>query len=309
VTDLAIDLRGVKKSFGARTTLEGFDLAIPAGTVAALLGANGAGKTTTLRILLGLLRADGGATRVLGLDPSVDAPRVRASVGALLENDGLYDRLTAEQNLDYHARIHRVANRVARIEERLRACGLFERRKDRVATFSKGMRQKLAIARALLHDPKLVLLDEPFTGLDPGAAADLREAIGELARAKVTVLLTTHDLAHVERACDTIAIVDGGRVVARGSPQSLAEGGDEIFVRVSGAGLDEALLAKLRDEGAIASFAMNGSGARVACTRDQRKALGVLLVQRGVVLEELATERASLEQTFLAHVGRGGAGA
>ena len=311
----AIELRRIKKSFGRATPLVDLDLLVEAGQVVGLLGPNGTGKTTTLRILLGLVHADSGDVRVLGLDPRRDATAVRAKVGALLEQDGLYDRLSAEQNLDYHAQIRRVPDRKRRVEERLHACGLWERRRDRVAGFSKGMRQKLAIARALLHDPALVLLDEPFTGLDPAAAVELHETIGALARSRVTVLLTTHDLAHVERACDVIAIVDAGRVVAQGAPRSLAEGGDELVVRVSGDGLSEEVLAALRDAGELTGFTLGepqtpgqSVGALVRCTRAQRKGLGPALAVRGVALEELTTERASLEQTFLSLVGPRGNG-
>src|SRR5690242_19845097 len=128
-------------------------LAVPRGTVFGFLGPNGAGKTSTLRIVLGLLRASSGTVRVLDRDPAVDGRAVRGQLGVLLENDGLYDRLTAYDNLDYHARIHHVAGTAVRIEELLRAAELWDRRHERVATSSKGMRQKLAISRAVLHRP------------------------------------------------------------------------------------------------------------------------------------------------------------
>jgi ABC-2 type transport system ATP-binding protein len=307
---MAIELQGVSRRFGAVRSLDGLSLDVEAGCVFGFLGPNGAGKTTTLRVLLGLVRPDAGEVRVLGLDPRVDGHGVREAVGVLLENDGLYDRLTAWQNLEFHARLRHVdgAGRAGRLEEMLKACGLWERRADRVVTFSKGMRQKLAVARALLHRPRLVLLDEPFTGLDPVAAADLRANIVALAREHgTTVLLTTHDLAHVEKSCDRVAVVDAGRIVAAGTLEELRAGGKGEEVAVSGAGLTEELLAAMKADGVLASYVLDAPRspprARVVCAADQRAKLGAELVRRGVALEELTTLRASLEETFLALVG------
>jgi ABC-2 type transport system ATP-binding protein len=226
-TSHAIELRDVSKRFGAVTSLDRLSLEVKRGAVFGYLGMNGAGKTTTIRVLLGLVRPDTGEVRVLGMDPSVDAPRIRANVGVLLESDGLYDRLTASQNLDFYARVFHLdgAARTKRVEELLRTSNLWDRRSDRVVTFSKGMRQKLAIARTLLQRPPLLLLDEPFTGLDPVAASELRTSIGDLAREEgATVLLTTHDLAHVEKVCDTIAVLRAGQLVASGPSSELRAG-------------------------------------------------------------------------------------
>jgi ABC-2 type transport system ATP-binding protein len=306
----AIELRDVSKRFDALRSLDGLTLDVEAGSVFGFLGPNGAGKTTTLRVLLGLVRPDAGEVRVLGLDPRAQGHEVREALGVLLENDGLYDRLTAWQNLEFHARIRRLegADRVRRLEELLKACGLWERRADRVVAFSKGMRQKLAVARALLHRPRLVLLDEPFTGLDPLAAAELRANIVALAREHgITVLLTTHDLAHVEKCCDRVAVIRAGRVVAGGTIEELRSGGEDEEVGVAGAGLTEAILAAMKAEGILASYVLDASrdppSARVRCPREQRARLGTELVQRGVALAELTTVRASLEETFLALVG------
>jgi ABC-2 type transport system ATP-binding protein len=308
----AIELRDVSKRFGAVKSLDGLSLAIEPGCVFGYLGPNGAGKTTTLRVLLGLVRPDAGEVRVLGLDPRAQGHEVRTALGVLLENDGLYDRLTAWQNLEFHARIRHIdgVERGKRLEEMLRACGLWERRADRVATFSKGMRQKLAVARALVHRPRLVLLDEPFTGLDPVAAADLRANIVSLAREHgITVLLTTHDLAHVEKSCDRVAVLRAGRVVAAGTIEELRSGGRDEEVGVGGAGLTEAVLAELKQAGTVLTYALDPSRsppwARVTCDKSGRARLGTELVRRGVALEELTTLRASLEETFLALVGDG----
>ncbi|HEY1693058.1 MAG TPA: ABC transporter ATP-binding protein [Polyangiaceae bacterium] len=306
----AIELRDVSKRFASILSLDRLTLRVEPGTVFGYLGPNGAGKTTTLRVLLGLVRPDAGEVRVLGLDPRSEGKAVRAALGVLLENDGLYDRLTAAQNLEFYARIRGIdgAERARRLEEMLRACDLWDRRGDRVVTFSKGMRQKLAVARALLHRPRLVLLDEPFTGLDPVAAAELRANIVALAREHgITVLLTTHDLAHVERSCDRVAVLRAGAVVASGTIEELRAGGKDEEVGVGGAGLTEDLLAAMKADGLLASYALDAARsppwARVTCAHGQRPMLGAELVRRGVALEELTTLRASLEETFLALVG------
>jgi len=213
----AVEPAAVSKSLGGVSRLQRLDLQVPAGTVFGLLGPNGAGKTTTLRILLGLLQRDAGSISVLGLDPARDGQRIREQVGVLLETDGPYHRLSATQNLAFHARAHRFSGALAsqRIEEGLRAFGLWDRRKELVSTWSKGMRQKLAVARALLHKPRLLLLDEPFSGLDPMAASELRGRIVDLAgEGGATVLLTTHDLSHVEKACSEVAVLHQGRITA-----------------------------------------------------------------------------------------------
>lgn len=305
-TGVAIELADVSLQFGRVRALDRLTLEVPRGIVFGFLGPNGAGKTSTLRVLLGLVRASAGTTRVFGLDPASEATRVRAQVGVLLENDGLYDRLTAVANLEYHARIHHLAApaRRARIEELLRACGLWDRRRDRVAIWSKGMRQKLAVARALLHRPPLVLLDEPFTGLDPVAAVELRDSIAALARELgTTVFLTTHDLGHVEKVCTRVAVLKEGSVIALGSPGELAAGGPrdggEIEVEIRGTGLTAELLAALQRDGVIATFSLAGACARVTCAKDRRPQLGGELARRGVEIEELRTVRASLEDAFL----------
>ena len=302
MSTIALELRNVTKSFGLKTCLAGLDLAVEKGTVFGFLGCNGAGKTTTIRIVLGLLLPDGGEVRVFGSDPRTDPAAVRTKIGVLLDHDGHYERLTALHNLELHAALRDLDGGAARrIEELLRACDLWERRGERVGGFSKGMRQKLAVARALLHRPELVLLDEPFTGLDPTAVIELRENIRRLAKDEgTTFLLTTHDLHHVEKICDRVSILEKGRVVASGAPAELEarEGGvEEVYV--SGEGLSDELLVELASQGAILGYQRRGEGALVRCGAEERKELGRLLVGRGVQLVELSTRRATLEETFM----------
>jgi ABC-2 type transport system ATP-binding protein len=298
----------VEKSFGDVHALAGMTFSLPAGATCAILGHNGAGKTTTIRALLGLIAPDAGELRVLGRDPIAGGHEIRARTGVLLERDGLYERLSAVANLTYHARLHRLdrAARASRIEDVLRLFGLWERRDERVGTWSTGMRKKLAIARALLHRPELLLLDEPFAGLDPVAAADLRALIVRLAdRDGITVIMTTHDLAHVERSCSHVIIADHGRAIAQGTLDELQRTAGADRVAIAGAGLDDAVLARLRDDGLIAAWERDGRGYTVQCPAAVRPRLGVELVQRGVALEELHTVTSSLEDVFLSLVEGG----
>ncbi len=177
--ELAIEARGLTRDFGALRALDGLELEVRPGEIFGFLGPNGAGKTTTIRLLLGLLEPTGGSARVAGFDLATAGSRARAVCGALLENPGLYERLTAYENLDYYGRINLLSagERQARIRELLDHLGLWERRADQIGGWSRGMRQKLAVARALLHRPRVVFLDEPTAGLDPVAAVDLREQL------------------------------------------------------------------------------------------------------------------------------------
>lgn len=302
MAELAIEAKAVSRRFGSVQGLNSLDLTVESGLVFGFIGCNGAGKTTTIRCLLGLLRPDSGSISVLGLDPAVDGQAIRQQVGVLLADDGLYDRLSPYENLVYHGRIWRLPPGIlnARIDELLHSFDLWDRRRDKLSTWSTGMRQKLAIARALIHRPRLLLLDEPFSGLDPAAAVELRGRIVGLAKdQRVTVLLTTHDLLHVEKCCSAIAIIKAGRVIAAGSPDEIASRESEVEVEVEGLGLREEILAQILREGLVTSYKMAEKSARVSCSREQRPQLGPELIRRGVVLQELRSVQNSLEDAFL----------
>jgi len=189
-----IEIQNLVKSFGYRKALAGVDLQVEAGELVWLVGPNGAGKTTLLRILATLSRPTSGKVRVAGFDPTRDGIQIRRQIGFLSHRTLLYDDLTAEQNLDFYARLYEVPNRQKRIAELLRQYNLTIRKDDWVRTFSRGMQQRLAIARALLPKPRLLLLDEPYNGLDPLAADTLDDEIAALIANGCTVLLTTHNL-------------------------------------------------------------------------------------------------------------------
>lgn len=217
-TSAAIETSQLTRDFGRVRAVGGLTLEVPTGTIFGFLGPNGAGKTTTILLLLGLLEPSVGHARVLGRDPWRQGDEVRREVGALLEDAGLYPQLSAAENLEFYARIAGVpaVERDPRIARALRRAGLEERRDDPVGGFSRGMQRRLALARALLHDPALVFLDEPTAGLDVLAATAVRDDLAALAARGTTVFLTTHDMAEAERLCDRVAVIRAGRLVAVG---------------------------------------------------------------------------------------------
>jgi ABC-2 type transport system ATP-binding protein len=228
----AIDLkRTYKTSTGIfrRRSLEveavrGVSFAVQQGELFGLLGPNGAGKTTTIKMLITLLLPTAGTARVLGLDVVEDAREVRKRIGYVFGGDrGLYERLPALDNLRYFAELYGVPPREqkARIQELLELVGLDGREKERVEGYSRGMRQRLHIARGLLHDPEVVFLDEPTIGVDPVGARELRATISSLVEAGKTVLLTTHYMFEADALCDRIAVIAKGQIVAEGTPQQL----------------------------------------------------------------------------------------
>ncbi len=220
----AIRTTGLSKQFGTVRALDALTLEIPRGIIFGFLGPNGSGKTTTIRLLLGLVEPTSGGAEVLGYDIRTDAAAIRERTGALLEHCGLYERLSAEDNLDLYGRFWRLGPDVrrARINELLAHLDLWDRRRDIVAGWSRGMKQKLAIARALLHRPTLVFLDEPTAGLDPIAARALCDDLSRLATSEgVTVFLTTHNLAEAQRLCALVGVVQNGRLLAVGPPGEL----------------------------------------------------------------------------------------
>jgi ABC-2 type transport system ATP-binding protein len=216
--------RDFKTSSGTLRAVDGLNLEIPEGIVFGFLGPNGSGKTTTIRLLLGLLEPSAGSASIFGLNTLTQADQIRMQTGALLEHTGLYERLSAADNLDYYARIYHLpaSQRQARIRELLEAMGLWERRAEIVNGWSRGMKQKLAVARALLHHPRLIFLDEPTAGLDPLAAAALRDDLAQLASTRqATIFLTTHNLTDAERLCQQVAVIRAGKLLATGAPNEL----------------------------------------------------------------------------------------
>ncbi|HEY0789583.1 MAG TPA: ABC transporter ATP-binding protein [Chthoniobacterales bacterium] len=230
----AIQTSGLTRSFGNRLAVDRLDLEIPQGSIFGFLGPNGAGKTTTIRLLAGLIAPTSGEVAVLGRSVTGQADFVRRSVGLLTETPGLYDRLTPTENLRYFGQLHGLPGRCAalRVEALLRDFGLWEHRGRRCATLSKGLRQKVAIARALLHDPEVLFFDEPTSGLDPEAARTVRELVKSLRARQKTVFLTTHNLGEAEELCDQLGVFNR-RLLAVGALDELRRKQPGCTVRIT----------------------------------------------------------------------------
>src|SRR5260370_39270182 len=220
-----IETHKLTRKFGNLVAVDNLTLSIPEGTVFGFLGPNGAGKTTTVRMLTALIAPTSGTANVIGHELGIGNQSIRRSVGILTETPGLYDRLSAEQNLIFFARLYDVpAQRAQEQAERyLRMLELWERRSDRVGGFSKGMRQKLAIARALLHEPRVIFLDEPTAGLHPEPARTVRDFIKELRSEGRTIFLTTHNLPEADELCDLIGVFRA-QLLRLGTPAQLRAG-------------------------------------------------------------------------------------
>jgi ABC-2 type transport system ATP-binding protein len=230
-----ISVQGLAKRFGARTAVEGLTFDVRPGEVFGLLGPNGAGKTTTVRMLTGLLQPSEGEARVWGHSVRTDGEALRRVVGLLTEQPGLYERLSARDNLRFFMKLHELDERDVwpRARAYLERFGLAGRENDPCGSFSKGMRQKLAIVRTLVHDPKVIFLDEPTSGLDPESARTVRDAVAELAAEGRTIVLCSHNLAEVERLCTRVAVVKG-RLLAMAPVKELRRAGSALEVKVEG---------------------------------------------------------------------------
>jgi ABC-2 type transport system ATP-binding protein len=214
-----IEAHKLSKQFGNFHAVREINLEVRPGELLALLGPNGAGKTTTVRMLGAILRPSGGSARICGLDVVADAQTVRGKVGLLTEYPGLYGRMSASEYLSFFGSLLGLdpATRERRADLLLRQFGLWEARERKLDGYSKGMKQKIALVRALIHDPPVLFLDEPTTAMDPQSARTVRDAIGELRNADRSILLTTHNLAEAELLADRIAIISGGRIIALGT--------------------------------------------------------------------------------------------
>ena len=311
----ALRATGLGRRFVDRWAVRDVTLEVQRGEVLGLLGPNGAGKTTTVRMLTALIEPSEGTAAVDGLDVVHDADAVRARVGILTETPGLYDKLSATANLDFFGRLYGLppAVRAERIERYLRLFGLWDRRRDVAGTFSKGMKQKLAIARALLHDPAVVFLDEPTAALDPEAAFIVREAIEELRRAGRTIVLATHNLDEADRLCDRIAFIRGG-LLRIDSPARLRGGlgSRRLVLRVADAGSEGlgSLIAEAAGAPSTQVAAVDGAW-HLSTADPEAVAPGVVraLVGAGLDVLEVHAERTSLEAVYFDVMGvRPGAG-
>ena len=217
-----IDVKKVSKYFGSIRALNHISFGVKKGEILGYVGPNGAGKTTTIRILCGLLRPDKGQVKLFEIDPYPDgyqSSEMRKKIGVILENPEHFVHMSAHKNLRYYAEIYQINNAKERIKNNLKAVGLWDRRADLVETFSKGMKQKLAIARVLLLDPDLFIFDEPTSGLDPTAQIEIREVLLNLLSEGKTIFLSSHNLAEVEKICTRVGVINKGKLVFLGKPR------------------------------------------------------------------------------------------
>jgi ABC-2 type transport system ATP-binding protein len=298
---------GLGRRFGDLWAIRDLDLELAPAEVFALLGPNGAGKTTTVRLLTGLIAPSEGTASLDGVDVVANPHEVRRRIGLLTETPSLYERLTAQENLDFFGRLHGLspAVRARRIDELLALFDLADRRNDRTATFSKGMKQKLAIARALLHEPRVLFLDEPTSGLDPEAAHVVRDAMATLKRQGRTIVLASHNLDEVERLADRVGFVQG-RLLRVDSPDRLRANAAEPIVTVDLAAAPSAdLIARLRDRAWVRDVAVDDRRVRVRVT-DPEQATPELardLVAAGAAILGIRAETASLESVYFDVLG------
>jgi len=291
------------RSFGNITAVDGLSMDVPAGIVFGFLGPNGAGKTTTIHLLLGLLKPTQGHASVMGFDTGSQADEIRNRSGALLEFSGLYERLSAEDNLNLYGRIYRMPGpeRKARTKELLIHLDLWDRRKEKVGNWSRGMKQKIAIARALFHHPPLVFLDEPTAGLDPIAAAALHADLTNLvANEGVTVFLNTHNLAEAEKLCAQVGVIRKGKLVTIGNPDELRLRNGGRQVEIIGMGFNEKTLTLLRARSEVKQVEFQNGRLIIELNgEDKIGPLVTLIVQSGAEIEDISRGGESLEELFL----------
>jgi ABC-2 type transport system ATP-binding protein len=297
----AISLEKVSKSLGNREVLKDVSFAVEQGDIFGYLGPNGAGKTTTIRILLGLLKPTSGKATILGEDVSKD--EARRKVGFVLESDGLYDNKTAEENLWYYARIYGVAEPAERIDRLLNLVELRDRAEDRVGTYSKGMRQRLALARAMTHNPELLVLDEPTAGVDPSGQIEVRDVILNMAyKEGRTIFLSSHNLDEVQRICNRIALIDRGEIKLYGELEQLQRemSGNEVEIETTEA-IAEPLFAELKSLPHLGLRERQGKSLIFVPQEGVRVPdIVSLLVGRGVEIEGVSKKEVSLEEIYSA---------
>ncbi len=303
MSSIAIETENLTFDYRTGRALDALSIQVPAGVIFGFLGPNGAGKTTTIRLLLGLLEPTAGQARVLGYDTRTQGEAIRSRTGVLFEYSGLYERLSAEENLEFYGRIWHLSasERQARIQELLSHFDLWDRRKETAREWSRGMRQKLAIARLLMHRPSLIFLDEPTAGLDPLAAAALRDDLRRLATdAGVTIFLTTHNLDEAERLSAQVAVIRAAKLLAVGSPAELSAQRGGSRLEITGSGFDDAILRSVCEQPQVITAEVQRGVLHIQlCEGARAAALVSLLVQAGAQIEEVRRPQSGLEEVFL----------
>lgn len=297
---LIIETNNLTKTFGERTAVKDLTLQVEKGEVLGFLGPNGAGKTTTIRMLAGMIAPSSGSATVAGLNVIKEAEKVHERIGLLTEIPGFYGRLTARRNLEFYAGFYPSLNVPAAIEKYLKRMGLYERRLDKVGTFSKGMKQRLALARAMLHEPEILFLDEPTSGLDPEAAAEVRNIILDLRSEGRTIFLSTHNLNEAEQLCRRIAVINTS-LLALDTPENLRRRffRRQIIVRL--AAEDNKVVEFLRRLSYVENLQSDGRQLtlELADPEHDRPALVKAIVEAGGAVEAVTEKQYPLEDVYL----------
>jgi len=258
---LAIDVHGLRKSFGSHTVVDGLDLQVPAGEICGFLGGNGSGKTTTIRLLCGLLKPDAGGGTCLGFDVIHQAAELRLHIGYMTQRFSLYGDLSVEENLDFVARLYRMPERARAVATVLERTGLVDYAQQPAEQLSGGWKQRLSLAACVLHQPRLLLLDEPTAGVDAKARREFFDLINDLAAEGITVLVSTHYMDEAER-CRRVVYLAGGRLIVQGSVDDVVRDARLVVFETSGDAL-EARARRLRDAPGVESAAIFGRDLRV----------------------------------------------
>jgi ABC-2 type transport system ATP-binding protein len=299
MNDLAIDVEGLTKRFGKKTVVDHFTMQVPKGAIYGFLGPNGSGKTTTIRMICGLLTPDEGRGTVLGYDIAKDAERIKREVGYMTQKFSLYEDLSIEENLDFVARMYEVGDRARRVREALERLGLTSRKDQLAGTLSGGWKQRLALAACLIHEPKLLLLDEPTAGVDPGARREFWEHIHELASSGITVLVSTHYMDEAER-CHALAYIAYGKLLAHGTIREVIDHAGIHTWEVEGGNPDGlmAIASEIRAKPGVEMVAPFGNALHVSGTDPGAlaAAVGAYGNQGGIAVREVAP---SLEDVFI----------
>ncbi|MEZ3162352.1 ABC transporter ATP-binding protein [Halorubrum sp. RMP-47] len=295
----AIELRGVTKKFGDVTAVRDLDLTVEDGEVYGFLGPNGAGKSTTINMLLDLVRPTAGTVRVLGADVAADGVAIRRRTGVLPDGFSVYERLSGRKHVEFAVESKDAADDPDALLARV---GLADAADRDAGEYSKGMRQRLALAMALVDDPDLLILDEPSSGLDPAGAKEMREIVRAEAERGATVFFSSHILEQVDAVCDRVGILRDGELVAEDSVEGLREAvGGEETLEVAAAGADDDAVAAVRALDGVSGVTRDGDELVVNCDSDAKTEVIATLEEAGVAVADFHTREASLEDLFLAY--------
>ncbi len=297
-----IEVQNLTHYYGPTRAIHNLNFRVDKGEVVGFLGPNGAGKTTTMRILTGFMPPSQGTAQVAGFDVFYDSLEVRRRVGYMPETVPLYPEMTVRAYLDYMAALRKLPKRRRAVDRAMEACAITDRANQMIAKLSKGYRQRVGLAQAILHEPEVLILDEPTIGLDPRQVTEVRSLIREIGR-EHTVILSSHILPEVSQMCSRVLIINKGEIVAEGTPEELTaqlQGAERVLVRIAGAG-PEVTTALRQVDGVLDVERMDDGAYQISCIKgsDRRAELARAIVERGWGLLELRSVGMSLEDIFL----------